>query len=544
MNLLDRAELILQMARAGWSWLRLDTEHPSPVPGNPRFMSPRDAAALVQDGHVVAVSGVAGQQRSSVVYRAIRERFERQGHPANLTVVNVGGHGGRGLVPGTLEELGRPGLCTRLITSHFETFHAMLDLAARGQCELQCLPLGTMTLLFDALGRGKDSRLSRTGVGTFLDPRVGRGSPVTDPGGDQLVTAHGNRLRYRMPPIDVAIFNVPAADRHGNLYARNSAVLCEASELARAARRNGGKVIANVGLLVDDDYDEVFLPAKAVDAPIESGLARVSFLNWITGITPRRSAADRALGRLAGAVLLGTVRQGGWVAIGTGMPEQVPGELLEAGLLDRVRFVVESGVIGGVPAPGIFFGAAVNPERILSSAELFKLCEKSLDATCLGALQVDGAGHVNVSLRGTGLRGYVGPGGFMDFTEAAETIVFVSAWMQHAEVVLEGGKLRIVRPGRPKFVDQVDEITFNGRHAVQQGKRVFYATHVGLFRLRPEGLELTAVMPGIDVRRDVLEASPARIRLPRSGRVAKIPASIVTGEGYPPSPSRRWLGSD
>ena len=56
--------------------------------------------------------------------------------------MNLGGCGGRGMAPGTLEELGRPGLCTRLITGHFETFRAMLDLAAAGQCELQCIPLG------------------------------------------------------------------------------------------------------------------------------------------------------------------------------------------------------------------------------------------------------------------------------------------------------------------------------------------------------------------------------------------------------------------
>src|SRR5690606_34089236 len=116
--------------------------------------------------------------------------------------VNLGGHGGRGRVPGTLEELGRDGLCTRLITGHFETFHAMLALAERGRCALQCIPQGTLALLLDALGRGETSLCSATGVGTFVDPRVGPGSPVAGTTDEQLITVERGRLRYRLPPID------------------------------------------------------------------------------------------------------------------------------------------------------------------------------------------------------------------------------------------------------------------------------------------------------------------------------------------------------
>src|SRR5690606_12200215 len=150
----------------------------SPVPGNPRFLDARSAAALIGDGAVVACSGLGGNQRAAILYWAIAERFAETGQPAGITVVNLGGHGGRGRVPGTLEELGRDGLCTRLITGHFETFHAMLALAERGRCALQCIPQGTLALLLDALGRGETSLCSATGVGTFVDPRVGPGSPV------------------------------------------------------------------------------------------------------------------------------------------------------------------------------------------------------------------------------------------------------------------------------------------------------------------------------------------------------------------------------
>ena len=553
----DRAQIAAQLARAALTWLRRDPGYPSPVPDNPRFQSARAAALLIADGDVVAVSGMGAHQHASIVYAAIRERFERTGHPAGLTLINVGGHGGRGLAPGTLEELGRRGLCTRFITSHFETFHAMLELAESGHCELQCIPFGVLTLLFDALGRGRRSVLTRVGVGTFLDPRVGRGSPVVDRAGGQLVAVQGDRLRFRIPPIDVAILNAPAADRHGNLYAKHSAAIGESRELARAARRHRGRVIANVGLIVDEACERVFLPGRGIDAvvyhpdteqtaavphrahwpmfttesdvPIERALARVRFVNSLLPAIPRRTPADAALARLAAATLVANVDRGATVSIGTGLPEEVAPAIWEAGRSDELTFCVESGVVGGLPAPGLYFGAALGPARIGSSAELFKRCGRHLDATCLGALEVDGLGDVNVSKRGAGPRHYVGPGGFSDFCTAADAIVFVFAWMRGGEIEVEGARLRIVARGTPKLVDRVAEVTFSGARALAAGKRIFYVSHVGVFRLCERGIELVCAMPGIDVRRDILDFAPIEIRLPGRGRTPRVPRSIVTG---------------
>jgi propionate CoA-transferase len=552
--------VVSSLVRVGLTWLWHDTRYASPVPDNPRFMSPHAAAGLIGDEDVVAVSGLGGNQRASILFWAIRERFAERGHPANLTVINLGGHGGRGRAPGTLEELGRRGLCRRLITGHFETFRAMLELAATGDCELQCLPQGTMALLIDALGRGEESLLSATGVGTFIDPRIGSGSRVAGCG-EQLVTVAGDRLRYRLPPIDVAIFNAPAADRHGNIYVKRCAMVGETAEIARAARRNNGCVIANVGLVVDEGYDRIFLPADMVDAvvyhpdteqtagiahrdywravttesdgSIGEALARAQLANWLLGLTPRRTAIDAAVARLAASTLLAHVGAGAHVNIGTGLPEQVCEMLFAAGLHEQVTLLVESGPVGGVPAPGVYFGASFSPQRILSSAEMFKLCYDRLDATCLGVLEADGEGNVNVSRRSEALRDYVGPGGFIDLTAAARTIVFVSGWMVHGEIAVEDATVRVVRRGPPKFVERVREITFNGPLARAAGKHVFYATPVGLFELTRRGMELVSVMPGIDVRRDVLDVASMRIVLPERA-IPIVPTSIVTGRGFAP----------
>jgi propionate CoA-transferase len=563
MNFVDRARVMARLGRAlVGSWWH-DTRYPSPVPENPKFMSPRESVELIRDRDVVAVAGLGGNQRAAILFWAIREAFEETGHPANLTIVNPGGGGGRGRVPGTLEELGRRGLCARLVTGHFETFRAMLDLAAAGECELQCIPQGTLTLLLDALGRGEDSLVSETGVGTFVDPRVGRGSPV-GASGAPLVTAEGKRLRYRLPAVDVAIFNAPAADDRGNVYVKHCATTGESAEIARAARRNGGRVIANVGLVVDEGYDRVFLPAEMVDAvvyhpdteqasgiphrsywsalttestvPIGEAIEEAEFASRLAGLTAHRAPIDAVVARLAAATLAAELAPGAHVNIGTGLPEQVCRIFFDAGLHEEVVLLVESGPLGGVPAPGLYFGASFSPREILSSAEMFRLTNERLDATCLGALEVDREGNVNVSRRSDGVQDYVGPGGFIDLTAAARTIVFVSGWTVRGRIVVEGAKVRVVRGGAPKFVDRVQEVTFNGTRALAAGKRVFYATPVGLFRLTGRGVELASVMPGIDVVRDVVEAASMRIAVPE--RLAVVPDAVVTGRGFRPPLAR------
>ncbi len=563
MSFFDQVALGLRLARWAKSMAWPDTGFASPVPKNRKFASPRDAVRLIRDGDVVAVSGLGGHQRASILYRAIVEHFAERGHPRGITAVNIGGHGARGRLPGSFDELAVPGLCERVISSHFETTHAFLKLAADGHCELQCLPLGIIALLYDAQARGRASVTRSTGVGTFLDPRSGRGSPVVEGRGEQLIRANGKRLRYRMPAIDVALFNLPAADRKGNLYVRGASMIGDSYELAHAARRNGGKVIANVGLLVEEGYDRVFLPAEMVDAVvyypsteqtlgyfhsepwsalttraddrIEDALAQARTgrkLAEMVGAMPARGAIAEAVVRLATTTLVKNVARGGTVVLGTGMPEEVGVTLYEQGLLDDFTLMVEGGAVGGLPAPGGYFGAAFSPREIISPAELFKRCYRRLDATCLGALEVDADGNVNVSRRGAGVESYSGPGGFTDFVDAAETLIFVCGWMRGGKIDVENGAVRVRSRGPGKFVERVSEVTFNGRVALDAGKKIFYATPVGLFRLTRRGMELAGVFPGVDRRRDIDRVVPFPIVRPRNRRVPILPSSLVGGEGF------------
>ena len=70
----------------------------------------------------------------------------------------------------------------------------------------------------------------------------------------------------------------------------------------------------------------------------------------------------------------------------------------------------------------------------------------------------------------------------------------------------------------------------SGRQALADGKEVYYVTNVGVFRLTPAGLELMWLMPGIDVGRDILPNTTARLRIPDAPAV--VDASVVTGRGF------------
>ena len=561
MNFFTKTAIQLHTLKWLMTWRKHNNHCAVPVKDNPKFMTPWQAAGIIPPGAVMGTSGLGGNQRCSAMYWAMRERFQAEGTPKDLTIVSVGGQGGRGKIPGTLEEIALKGLIRRFITGHSETFKAQLKMADAGDLELQILPQGTLTLLLKAQGEGVDHVINRTGVGTFLDPRVGRGTPLVPENAEQLVEVlEDGSFKYHLPLIDVAVFNAPAADRKGNIYFKDCAVLCESLEIARAAKKNGGKVIVNVGLIVDEGYDEIGIAADDVDAVVywrdteqsatikhrakwdcltlnsrkteKEGLARVKVINAFLKVTPRRKAVDSLLARLGTYIFVQNAKKGDHVDIGVGLPEEVSRLLYENGVLKDLTMINESGVFGGVAAPGVFFGAAVNPTEIVSSAEAFCRIYKRLDWAILGALQIDSSGNVNVSKRGDGARNYVGAGGVIDLITNAKSLLFCSAWGDRAQFELTPDTIKVTDSGKAKFVDVVDEITFNGSEALRHGKKVFYITHVGAFQLTDRGMELIYIMPGIDLQKDILDATSMKIVLPESGEPELVPDFVMTGKGF------------
>ncbi|RJO63308.1 MAG: hypothetical protein C4523_20685 [Myxococcales bacterium] len=557
---MDKTRLLANIVRWRLTWSRRDTRYRPADLDSHKFISAREAAQKIKDASVVFSCGMAGHARCSIFYWAIRECFEETGHPKGLTWINVGAQGGRGRVPGTIEELGFPGLITRYIVGHAETAKAQLKLAEEGQLELHTMGQAEMAFLVEGQAEGKTDLETTVGVGTFLDPRVGSGSAVSPNARENFIEPAGDKLRYRLPKIDVGIFSAPYADREGNIYFKHAATLTENELAAKAAKANGGLSLAAVGGIVEKNEAEIGIPAKYIDyvvfnsrneqtgsvpqrrywpmftvganVDVAKAVAELKYINSTLKITPLRGPVENALARLAASLFASEARPGATVNIGVGLPEEVCRLVYESGLYKDLIFTSETGVYGGLPAPGIFFGGAINPVRMENSAWMFRLYLEKLDVAVLGLLEADSEGNVNVSKRGPKLTDYVGPGGFPAIVAGAKTIIFVGSWMAHAKMNLKDGRLAIDEPGTPKFVDKASQITFSGKEGLRQGKRVYYVTNVGVFKLTPRGLELWKAMPGVDIQRDILQTATAKIVLPANGRVETVEDSIATGENF------------
>ncbi len=561
MNLITKLSMFAHVMRWRLNWEKYDLHYPVPVKDNPKFMTPWDAAQLIPDGAVIGTSGMGGNQRPAILYWAVRDRFKAEGHPRDITLIGVGGQGGRGRVPGTAEELAIEGLLKCMITGHTETFKGQLRLADEGKMELQCSLIGMITLVLREQMEGRNYYICDTGAGTFVDPRTGRGTPLYPPDGQQYVEiTEDGRFKYSLPFVDTALFNAPAADPKGNIYFKEAAVIGDSYSIAKAAKRNGGRTIVNVGRIVEEGHDEEYLPAEYVDAVVywpeteqtatikyrkywdcftphsktstDVGLTKARLINQTLGIMSKRTPIDDVMARLATKVFADHASKGDVVDIGIGLPEEVARLLYESGVLKDLNMLTEAGALGGVAAPGVFFGAAVNPDKIVPSSKAFERMYERLDWAILGLLEADSEGNVNVSNRGEGLMNHVGPGGFIDLITCAKNILFVSPWGVRAKIEVQGDKVKVLDPGKPKFGKDVFEITFNGPEALKHGKNVFYVCHIGAFRLTERGMELMYVMPGVDPQKDIIDPCPMDIIMPESGAPEVVGSDVVTGEGF------------
>lgn len=493
-----------------------------------KVMSAQEALCLINDGDTVTTGGFCGAGLAEDMLVHLAESFLEQGRPKGLTLVYCAGQGD--FKTKGLGRLGHPGLIKKIIAGHYGASPLLTRFAIENKIEAYNFPQGVLCQMLRDIAARKPRTISHVGLGTFADPRNegGKVNAVTRDDMIELVEFDGKEyLAYKTFPIDVALLRGTTADESGNITLEKEALTIETQAQALAARAGGGRVIVQVEQVVRNgtlNPKEVKIPGIIVDAvvigrpeyhwqtfaevynPAYSGQVKVPMDR-----VPRLDLDVRKIIARRGAAEL---RPGSVVNLGIGMPEGIANVANEEGILDRMTLTAEPGVIGGMPAGGLSFGASVNPEAIIDQPAQFDFYHGGgLDAAFLGLAQVDREGNLNVSRFGPKL---AGAGGFVDISQNAGKVVFMGTFTAGGlEVEISDQGLAIRKEGRyPKFVSRVEQITFSGRQAAADGMNVLYITERCVFRLDREGLALTEIAPGIDLEKDILSLMAFTPKIP------------------------------
>ncbi|PWS34802.1 3-oxoacid CoA-transferase [Falsiroseomonas bella] len=464
-----------------------------------RRVTAAQVASLVRDGDTLLIGGSGGGHAvPDALLAALGARFRESGAPRDITAlhpVGVGDGANRGL-----GHLAQKGLLKRNIAGSYVNSPPVGQMALRDEIEAWSLPQGALSQLMREMAAGRPGLLTKTGLHTFVDPRLqgGRQSPSAREDLVELVQFRGEDFLFYKPyQVDIAFLRGTTADEDGNVSMEHEAVTLEMLSEAQATKRCGGIVAVQVkriarrgsihpkmvkipGILVDlvvvvPEQEQTF---ETPYSPAYSGEMRIPLEDIpVLPLDSRKIVARRGALELFPRAVCN---------LGSGIFTGLANVAAEEGCLDAVCLTNEQGNIGGAPASGGEAGAAMNPDAQLDQPYQFDFYDGGgLDLAFLSFAEFDAAGNVNVSRFGKRL---IGPGGFINISQNAQRVIF-------------GGTL--TAGGKPKAVQQVEQITFSGRYARERGQPVLYVTDAAVFRLGESGPELAEIAPDLTVEQVV-----------------------------------------
>ncbi|MHA1524544.1 MAG: acyl CoA:acetate/3-ketoacid CoA transferase [Alphaproteobacteria bacterium] len=486
------------------------------------------AADLIGDNCVAAVSSSSALGCPDAVLGAIGARFAATGHPRDITTLHPIGAGDMYGVKG-IDHIARAGLLKRTLCGSYPSGPSsaaapkIRTMIADNSVAAYNVPSG---ILFDMLRQAAARApgvFTKVGLDTFVDP-IHQGCAMNAAAARPIVRhEHFDGQDWLFFPTivpEIAIIRATSADERGNLTYEHEGANLGGLDQALAARNNGGVVIAQVerlvasgsldpqavrvpGTLVDYivvDPDQLQTTQTAYDPAISGEISRPLASFAIPEWSVQKIIARRVALELAAEMV---------VNIGFGISANVPRILLEEGQHGKVTWVVEQGAVGGVPLLGFAFGCASNAQGFMPSPQQFSYFQAGgFDAALLSFLQIGRTGSVNVSQLSACPHVTAGAGGFVDITARARKLVFSGLFTAGAKFDLSEDGVRIAGEGKvKKIVDQVEHVSFSGKRAIAQGQDVTYVTERCVMKLLPAGLTVTEIAPGIDLERDILAQS-------------------------------------
>jgi propionate CoA-transferase len=500
-----------------------------------KIVSMDAAAARIADGAVVTVSSSSGLGCPDKILEAIGARFDREGHPRNLTTLHPIAAGDMYGIKG-IDHIAKDGLLSTIIAGSYPSGPSNLPMPAIWQMLVDNrvaaynVPSGILFDMHRDAAANRPGVLTKVGLDTFVDP-VRQGCAMNDAATERPIVSRmemNGETWLHFPNIipNVAIIRATTADERGNLTYEHEGAYLGGLEQAIAVRNHGGLVIAQVKRVTASGSlrpHDVRVPGHLVDLivvdPDQRQTTETDYDPAISGQVMRPwssfSQAEHSIEKIVARRAAMELRTGQTANLGFGISAMVPRVLLEANKEQAVTWAIEQGATGGMPLTGFAFGCASNADAYMPSPQQFLYFQGGgFDVSFLSFLEVDLEGNVNVSKLGKKPYLTAGCGGFVDITASARKIVFSGLFEAGAQLDLTEEALTVRSPGKfTKMVDEVEHVTFSGRRARKLGQDVLYITERCVIQLTDEGLLATEIMPGINAQQDIVEASNGRVKL-------------------------------
>lgn len=492
-----------------------------------KIKSAQEAAALIPNHAVMTVSASSGLNCPDAMLRAIGERFDATGSPSNVTSIHPIAAGDMYGIEG-IDHLAKKGLLKTVLAGSYPSgpsskpMPKIWEMITENEIAAYNVPSGILFDMHRDAAVFKPGVLTQVGMGTFVDPAQ-EGAAMNAQAAEQPIVqrvnfADDSWLHFSPIKPNVAILRGTTADEHGNISFEQEGALLGALDQALCVRNLGGLVIVQVKRVVKADSiptQQVHIPSHLVDVVVVDSIqmqtTQTQYDPSISGeiqvsestFEPIELSVEKVIARRAAQEL----NDGDTANLGFGISANVPRILFEEAEHKRVTWAIEQGAVGGMPLLGFQFGCAANADAIVRSSDQFVYFQGGgFDITFLSFLQIDQLGNVNVSRLSGKPYLTAGCGGFVDIVNRAKRIVFSGQFMAGAKFSVDAGSLSVTREGRAKkLVERVEQITFNGQRAIQQGQDVLYVTERCVMKLTPNGLMVTEIAPGFDLQSDILD---------------------------------------
>jgi propionate CoA-transferase len=493
----------------------------------PKIVSAAEAVKNISDGATVTVNSSSGLCCPDEILKALGERFDREQHPRNLTMLHPIAAGDMSGVKG-VDHIAKSGLISRIIAGSYPSGPSSSEppkiwqMLGSNEIAAYNVPSGIMFDIHREAAAKRPGVLTKIGLDTFVDPvhegcamnAKAAAAPIV-----KKINFEGEEWLY-FPAIipNVAIIRATSSDERGNLTFEHEGAYIGALDLAMAAHNNGGIVIAQVKRIIRDHPlkpHDVYVPGILVDFIVEAPE------QWQTTQTPYDPAISGEVfkpldsfsymefgtGKAIARRVAQELKEGWAVNLGFGVSANVPRIFLEEGLHGKTTWVIEQGAVGGIPLLDFQFGCSSNAEAIVASPSQFTYFQAAgFDCALLSFLQIDSHGSVNVSKLGVKPHVTAGAGGFVDITSRAKKIVYSGFFNAGAKMEIRDGKLHIEKEGKvKKLVREVEQISFSGKRAVMQGQDITYVTERCVMKLTSEGVVVTEIAPGVELQSNILD---------------------------------------